>query len=92
MARSPSPEGAREPAASETIAELIATAVRERRDVRLHMADGEVLTARVLGCQDEQIVYAPLRSSHPERYAVCDSTGFGVALRDVERAQLLPAR
>jgi hypothetical protein len=77
-----------EPAA---ISELLEAAQRERRSVRLHLADGEVLTALVLHWDDESVLYAPLQSSRPERYAVCDSTGFAVSMTDIQRAQLLRA-
>jgi hypothetical protein len=34
-------------------------------------------------------VYTVLSSSRPERYAVCDSTGFVIPISEIERARLL---
>jgi len=74
-----------------SIAELIAGAQREQRRLRLHLHDGEVVTVQVIGCDQTELTYAPLQSSRPERYAVCDSTGFTVPLAAIERAQLVAA-
>jgi hypothetical protein len=71
------------------IAQLIESAQRERRGLRLHLHDGEVVTLRVLDWDGAAVLYAPLTSSHPERYAVCDSTGYSVPLDAIERAQLM---
>jgi hypothetical protein len=71
------------------IAELVAAAQRQDECIRLHLRDGEVVTARVLGWDGEALVYAPLTSSRPERYALCDATGYSVALESIERAALL---
>ncbi len=57
--------------------------------VRLHRRDGEVLVAQVLGLGEDELVCAVLTSSHPERYAVCDSTGFCLALEEITRIQVL---
>lgn len=54
--------------------------------VRVHLRDGEVLVARVLHVDAHALTYAVVRSSRPERYAVCDSTGFRVERSQVERA------
>jgi len=54
--------------------------------VRVHLRDGEVLVARVLQLDARELVYAVVRSSRPERYAVCDSTGFRVERSQIERA------
>ncbi len=59
------------------------------KPVRVHRQDGEVLVAKVLHCEDRELVYAVLTSSRPERYAVCDSTGFRLALDEIERVQVL---
>ena len=58
--------------------------------VRVHLLDGEVLVARVLHVDARELVYAVVRSSRPERYAVCDSTGFRVARDAIERAVRVP--
>ena len=39
--------------------------------------------------REQELVYAVLTSSHPERYAVCDSTGFTLAIEEIERIQVL---
>lgn len=57
--------------------------------VRVHTTDGEVLVARVLSYNEMELVYTVLRSSRPERYAVCDSTGFVIPISEIERARLL---
>lgn len=57
--------------------------------VRVHTADGEVLVARVLSYNEMELVYTVLSSSRPERYAVCDSTGFVIPISEIERARLL---
>ena len=57
--------------------------------VRLHTVDGEVVIAQVISLHPDELVYAPITSSRPERYAVCDSTGFSLALDDIQRAELV---
>ncbi len=57
--------------------------------IRVHTVDGEVFVGRVLHYDDEAITYVALTSSHPERYAVCDSTGFAIRLDSVKRVVLL---
>ncbi len=64
-------------------------AVRTGRPVRLHTHEGEVLVARVLGYDGLEVRYTVVRSSHPERYAICDSTGFSLRLDEIERAAVL---
>jgi hypothetical protein len=59
--------------------------------VRIHKTDGEVLVARVLRYDSEEVVCAVLTSSRPERYAVCDSTGFTISHSRIERVRLLKA-
>jgi hypothetical protein len=70
---------------SRTIAEAARTGV----PIRLHIADGEVLVARILRQDPDQLVYVVVTSSRPEKYAVCDSTGFVVPLREIDRVQLV---
>ena len=67
----------------------IARARLSGQPIRVHTADGEVVVARVLSVDDHRMVYAVLTSSRPERYAVCDSTGFTVPLAEIERVQML---
>ena len=57
--------------------------------VRVHTTEGEVLVARVLSYNEMELVYTVLTSSRPERYAVCDSTGFVIPISEIERARLL---
>jgi len=59
------------------------------RPVRLHLRDGEVVVARILDFDAEELRFAPIQSSRPERYAVCDSTGFMLRFDELERAVLL---
>ncbi len=72
----------------ETI-EAIDTALRTGASVRLHLADGEVLVAQILERDPDEIIYRVVTSSRPEKYAICDSTGFVVPLHAIHRAQLL---
>jgi hypothetical protein len=72
--------------------EVLEGALESGRSVRLHLSDGEVVVARVLSVDDDEVVYAALQSSRPERYAVCDSTGARARLESVERAVLLAPR
>ena len=60
--------------------------------VRVHLRDGEVLVARVLFCDDTVFGYSVETSSMPERYGVCDSTGWERPLSEVERVTPLRAR
>ena len=57
--------------------------------VRVHTREGEVLVARVLRFDESELVYSVLTSSRPERYAVCDSTGFVLAISEIEKVRLL---
>lgn len=57
--------------------------------IRVHTADGEVFVGRLLAYDEEAITYIALSSSHPERYAVCDSTGFSIRFEAIERVVLL---
>jgi len=69
--------------------EIVAEAHESNRSVRLHLVDGEVVVAAVIWVDEDRFGYAALTSSHPERYAVCDSTGVTVGFAEVERAHLL---
>jgi len=68
---------------------VLQSAAESGRPVRIHLRDGEVVVARVLSIDANEVVYAALRSSRPERYAVCDSTGARAPLAEVERAALV---
>lgn len=57
--------------------------------LRVHTADGEVFIARVLRYDEGELVYAVETSSHPERYAVCDSTGWTIRLSRITKLRLL---
>jgi hypothetical protein len=59
-------------------AERISEAARTGGSVRLHLEDGEVVVARILDPGPDEVVYVPEHSSRPEKYAVCDATGFSV--------------
>jgi len=64
-------------------------AAETRQPIRIHTSDGEVLVARILNCDDEEVVYAVITSSRPEKYAVCDSVGFAIPRTAVEATKLL---
>jgi len=70
----------------------IARALETGQPVRLHAEDGEVLVARILSFDDDEIRFTVITSSRPERYAVCDSTGFRRAWHEIERAVLVSTR
>jgi hypothetical protein len=59
--------------------------------VRIHSAEGEELVARVLGYDEAEFVYAALTSSFPERYGVCDATGFSMPFDAIRSVELLDA-
>jgi hypothetical protein len=67
----------------------IARALETGDPVRLHLHDGEVLVARILSYDEHELRFAVVHSSRPERYGVCDSTGFCRAWHELERAVLL---
>ncbi len=67
----------------------IVRACETGQPVRVHTSEGEVLVARVLSFDETEFVYAVLTSSRPERYAVCDSTGFVLAISEIEKVRLL---
>ncbi len=71
---------------------LLQSAARTGQSVRMHLRDGEVVVARVLHVDGDEVVYAALQSSRPERYAVCDSTGARTPLDTIERAVLVASR
>jgi len=70
----------------------VARALETGQPVRLHASDGEVLVARILSFDEQEICFAVITSSRPERYAVCDSTGFRRGWDEIERAVLVSAR
>jgi hypothetical protein len=71
------------------IASELARASRTGQPVRVHTSDGEVVVARVLSFDGLELVYFAVTSNRPERYAVCDATGFALPLEAIERVQLL---
>lgn len=71
---------------------VITHALETGQAVRLHAQDGEVLVARILSCDEREICFTVITSSRPERYAVCDSTGFRRMWDEIERAVLVSAR
>ena len=74
------------------VIEICAQALAEGRDVRLHLHDGEVVEARLIWVEEPGLCYAALRSSHPERYAVCDSTGVELTFGSIARASVIAPR
>lgn len=77
---------------SEPTSIAVARALERGQPVRLHARDGEVLVARILSFDEHEVCFTVLRSTQPERYAVCDSTGFRRAWEELERAVLVSAR
>jgi hypothetical protein len=76
-----------------TVFEGIAAAAKAGGRVRMHIEDGEVVVARVLEYDEERVLYAPVTSSRPERYAACDAVGFEMPLSAIRRATpLAPER
>ena len=67
----------------------IASAAASGKLLRVHRRDGEVIVLRVLDLDEHELVYDVHTSSHPERYAVCDSTGFRLPFDEIERVQAL---
>ena len=61
----------------------------ERKALRIARADGEEIVARLLAYDAETLTIAVHTSTHPERYAVCDSTGFELALAEVLEVEVL---
>ena len=77
------------PAERDVIPRSVQRAARSGQPVRVYLRDGEVLVARILDCDTTVFRYAVETSTRPERYGVCDSTGFERALAEVERITLL---
>ena len=77
---------------NEATSTAIARALELGQPVRLHARDGEVLVARILSYDEREVCFTVLRSTQPERYAVCDSTGFQRRWDELERAVLVSAR
>ena len=72
-----------------SVAQDLLRAADTGQPIRIHTADGEVIVARTLNCDDEELVYAVITSSRPERYAVCDSVGFSIPRHAVHKTRLL---
>jgi hypothetical protein len=66
--------------------DVVFQAVQSGCPVRLHARDGEVLVARILDADEDGFRFAVVTSSRPERYGVCDSTGFLREWDEIERA------
>ncbi len=74
-----------------SVPEEIVTAAGSGQPVRVHTRDGEVLVARVLQFDERELRYLVLTSSRPERYGVCDSTGFALPMNELRKVVLLKA-
>jgi len=74
---------------AETVEDLVARALRSGESLRLHLREGEVLVAQVLGAGDGRVRCRVLTSSRPENHAHCDSTGLDLALTEIQRAAVL---
>jgi hypothetical protein len=66
--------------------DVVFHAMQVAQPVRLHTTDGEVLVANILEIDEHGIRFAVVTSSRPERYGVCDSTGFLRRWDEIERA------
>jgi len=71
--------------------EVIEAAQDSDRPLRILRSDGEEILAKVLGRDGDVLLYAVYTSTHPERYGVCDSTGFRLPLREIQSASLSDA-
>lgn len=71
------------------VQETLASAQQSGEEVRVHTLCGEVLVVHVLEVSDRELRYIVVTSSRPERYALCDSTGFLLPLERIERVQRL---
>ena len=71
------------------VSELIQRGARSGQAIRVYLTDGEEIVARVLNHDEDQLVYLVETSTHPERYAVCDSTGFVVEIARIARVEEL---
>lgn len=72
-----------------TIPEALASAKASGRAVRIERSDGEVVVLKVLALDSAELLYAVYTSTHPERYGVCDSTGFAMPLDEIQGAAVL---
>lgn len=68
--------------------EVIEAAQHADRPLRILRSDGEEILAKVLGRDGDVLLYAVYTSTHPERYGVCDSTGFRLPLREIQSVTL----
>ena len=73
-----------------SVPEPVVRARETGEPLRVHTKEGEVLVARVLSYDETELICLVLRSSRPERYAVCDSTGSAIPFSAIER--LIPVR
>lgn len=62
----------------------LARAAQSRGKIRVH-TDDEVAVVRVLRVDADRVLYEPVTSSRPERYASCDATAFELPLAAVRR-------
>ena len=74
-----------------SVPEEIVTAASSGQPIRVHTRAGEVLVARVLQFDECELRYLVLTSSRPERYGVCDSTGFTLPMDQLQKVVLLKA-
>ena len=72
-----------------SVLDEIVTAADSGQPIRVHTRDGEVLVARVLQFDKHELRYLVLTSSRPERYGICDSTGFTLPMNELQKVVLL---
>ncbi len=72
-----------------SVPDEIVTAADSGQPIRIHTRAGEVLVARVLQFDERELRYLVLTSSRPERYGICDSTGFALPIDELQKVVLL---
>ena len=71
------------------VSEALEEALRGQKALRIERDDGEVIVAQVLRYETRALFYAVYTSTHPERYGVCDSTGFRLDLAEIRTVEIL---
>ena len=71
------------------VSEALEEALRSQKALRIEREDGEVIVAQVLRYETRALFYAVYTSTHPERYGVCDSTGFRLDLTEICKVEIL---
>ena len=72
-----------------SLSETLEQALNTQKALRIERDDGEVIVAQLLRYGSGELFYAVYTSTHPERYGVCDSTGFRLGLGEIRSAEIL---